>query len=77
MHTITIKSDKPKVLISLEEYENLKETVELLSNNPNLAQELKREREKIEKGEFVILDDFRKKTTLGFHRKNRAQKISL
>lgn len=61
MHTITIRSDKPKVLISLEEYENLKETVELLSNNPNLAQELKREREKIEKGEFVILDDFRKK----------------
>lgn len=61
MHTITIKSDKPKVLISLEEYEKLKETVELLSNNPKLAQELKREREKIEKGEFVILEDFKKK----------------
>lgn len=61
MHTITIKSDKPKVLISLEEYENLKETVELLSNNPNLAQELRKEREKIEKGEFVILEDFKKK----------------
>jgi PHD/YefM family antitoxin component YafN of YafNO toxin-antitoxin module len=61
MHTITIKSDKPKVLISLEEYENLKETVELLSNNPKLAQELKKEREKIEKGEFVIFEDFKKK----------------
>lgn len=61
MHTITIKSDKPKVLISLEEYENLKETVALLSNNPNLAQELRKEREKIEKGEFVILEDFKKK----------------
>ncbi|MDI6802639.1 MAG: hypothetical protein QME58_02180 [Bacteroidota bacterium] len=61
MHTITIKSDKPKVLISLEEYENLKETVELLSYNPRLAQELKKEREKIEKGEFVIFEGFKKK----------------
>lgn len=47
MATITIKSDKPVVLIPIDailsvikrsedEYESMKETIELLSNNPDL-----------------------------------------
>ncbi len=61
MSTITIKSDKPMVIIPMEEYENMKETIELLSENPSLIRELKEEREEIEKGNFISLEDFKKK----------------
>jgi PHD/YefM family antitoxin component YafN of YafNO toxin-antitoxin module len=43
MDTITIKSKKPMVIISLEEYESMKETIQLLTLNPNLPKELKEE----------------------------------
>ena len=61
MNTITIKSDKPIVAIALEEYESMKETIELLSANPCLAGELKKERDRMNKGHFVALSDFKKK----------------
>jgi PHD/YefM family antitoxin component YafN of YafNO toxin-antitoxin module len=61
MDTITIKSKKPMVIISLEEYESMKETIQLLTQNPNLPMELKEERKKIERGEFVSFEDFKKK----------------
>lgn len=61
MHTLTIKSGKPIVAITLEEYESMKETIELLSANPNLAGELKKERKSMDKGDFVSLADFKKK----------------
>jgi PHD/YefM family antitoxin component YafN of YafNO toxin-antitoxin module len=61
MDTITIKSKKPMVIISLEEYESMKETIQLLTQNPNLPKELKEERKKIERGEFVSFEDFKKK----------------
>ena len=61
MDTITIKSNKPMVIISLEEYESMKETIQLLTANPNLPRELKKERKKIERGDYISFEDFKKK----------------
>lgn len=61
MDAITIKSKKPMVIISLEEYESMKETIQLLTLNLNLPKELKEERKKIERGEFISFEDFKKK----------------
>lgn len=61
MPTITIKSDKPMVVIPIEEYESMKETMEILEINPNIARELKKEHERIEKGECISFDEFKKK----------------
>lgn len=61
MSSITIKSDKSVVLIPFEQYESMRETIELLSNYPNLPKELKKIRKEIEKGKFITFDDFKKK----------------
>lgn len=65
MSTITVKSDKPMVIIPMEEYENMKETIELLAENPNLVQELEKERQEIEKGNYISFEDFKKKHKVG------------
>jgi hypothetical protein len=39
----------------------MKETIQLLTLNPNLPKELREEREKIEKGEYISFEDFKKK----------------
>ncbi len=61
MHNITIKSDKPVVLIPIEQYESMKETIRLLSNNPNLPKELRKKRREMDKGQVISFDDFKKK----------------
>jgi PHD/YefM family antitoxin component YafN of YafNO toxin-antitoxin module len=61
MDTITIKTNKPMVIISLTEYESMKETIRLLTENPNLPKELKKERKKIERGDYISFEDFKKK----------------
>jgi len=61
MHTITIKSDKPIVVIPIEEYESMRETIELFSANPYLLEELGEERRKMERGDFISFKDFKKK----------------
>ncbi|MCK4404705.1 MAG: hypothetical protein KAW02_06390 [candidate division Zixibacteria bacterium] len=61
MDTITIKTNKPMVIISLKEYESMKETIQLLTENPNLPKELKKERKKIERGDYISFEDFKKK----------------
>lgn len=61
MQSITIKSDKPVVIIPIEQYESMKETIELLSSDPNLPKKLREERRKIEKGEYITFRDFKKK----------------
>ncbi len=61
MDTITIKTKKPMVIISLDEYEGMKETIQLLTKNPNLPRELKKERKKMERGDFISFEDFKKK----------------
>jgi len=61
MHNITIKSDKPIVLIPIEQYESMQETISLLSTNPNLPEELRKERREMDKGKFISLENFKKK----------------
>ena len=60
MATIKVKSDKPVVVIPIAEYESMKETIEILSSYPGLADELKEERKNIDNGEFVSYEDFKK-----------------
>lgn len=61
MSAITIKSEKPIVAIPLEDYESMKETIELLSANPCLADELRKEKMKMKKSHFIALSEFKKK----------------
>ncbi len=61
MHSVTIKSDKPLVVIRAEEYESMKETLELLSANPNLKQELEEEQRSIAKGKSITWAEFKNK----------------
>lgn len=61
MHTLTIKSKKPLLVIPLEEYESMRETIELLSLNPRLPQELREIRRRMDRGEFISLEEFKKK----------------
>ncbi len=61
MHSITIKSDKPMVVIPADEYESMKETLELLVANPDLPKQLSRERQNIAEGKFVPWKEFKKK----------------
>lgn len=42
-------------------YESMKETIQLLTENPNLPKELKKERKKIERGDYISFEDFKKK----------------
>ena len=61
MHTITIKSPKPMVVIPMDEYESLRETIMLLSTNPKLPAELKKIRRQMEEGRAISLEEFKKK----------------
>lgn len=61
MSTFTIKTDKPMVLIPIDEYESLKETIELLSMNPKLPEEIRKIRAEMKRGKKISLEDFKKK----------------
>jgi PHD/YefM family antitoxin component YafN of YafNO toxin-antitoxin module len=61
MNSVTIKGEKPLVVISVDEYESMKETIELLSADPDLAQELEEERRGISKGRSITWAEFKKK----------------
>ena len=60
MPTLTIKSDKPMVLIPVEEYDSLRETIEILSN-PALVRDIRRGLKDIEEGKTVKLSELRRK----------------
>jgi PHD/YefM family antitoxin component YafN of YafNO toxin-antitoxin module len=62
MPTLTIKSDKPMVLIPVEEYDSLRETIEILSN-PALIRDIKRGLKDIEEGRTVRLSELRRRKT--------------
>ncbi len=64
MHSITIKSDKPLVVIPAEEYESMKETLELLAGNPNLPAELEKERQSVAQGHSIAWEEFKKKHSI-------------
>jgi PHD/YefM family antitoxin component YafN of YafNO toxin-antitoxin module len=59
--TITIKVDKPMVLISIDEYEGMMETIELLAANPKLPEDIKKIRAAMKKGKKISLSDLKKK----------------
>ena len=61
MHTLTIKSAKPLVVMTAEEYESMKETIELLSVNPRLPQELEEQRQAVARGKYTTWREFKKK----------------
>jgi len=65
MPTLTIKSDKPMVLIPIEEYDALRETIEILSDTA-LMRDIKRGLKDFEEGKTVKLSELRRK----YHKKN-------
>ena len=58
MPTLTIKSDKPVVVISVEEYESLLETIEILSN-PSLIKDIEIARKEFREGKTISLEKLR------------------
>ena len=58
MKTMTqIKTDRPVVLVPIEEYERMKETIEILSN-PSIVRAIKRGRKEFKEGKTVELEEF-------------------
>jgi len=52
--TLKIESSKPVVIVPLEYYEGLMETIDILGEYPKIAEELKKEKEEFLKGNFVL-----------------------
>lgn len=52
MPTLTIKSDKPMVLIPIEEYDSMRETIEIISD-PALVRDIRRARREFKEGKTV------------------------
>ena len=56
MPTLTIKSDKPMVLVPVEEYNSMRETIEILSD-PTLVRDIRRARREFKEGKTVRWED--------------------
>jgi PHD/YefM family antitoxin component YafN of YafNO toxin-antitoxin module len=54
-----IKPGQTLVVIPVEEYEGMKETIEILEENPNILKELKAAEKRHKKGKFVSLENFK------------------
>lgn len=59
MPTITIKSDKPMVLISSEEFDSMREAIEILSD-PELMKDIEEARKALREGRTISWDDLKK-----------------
>ena len=59
MPTITIKSDKKMILISSEEYDSMREALEILSN-PDLVKDIEEARKAFREGRTVSWDEVRR-----------------
>jgi len=60
MTTLIITSDKPVVVIPADEYEDLLERLEILSN-PSLIRDIRRGLKEFEEGKTVKLSDIRRR----------------
>jgi len=60
MQTLIIKSDKPMMLIPFEEYEAMRETIEILSNR-RLINDIRRAIKEHEEGKSLDFDEFWRK----------------
>jgi len=58
MPTLTVTSDKPVVVLDLEEYESLKETLEILSNQ-HLMRSIEQGQKDYREGKTVKLSELR------------------
>lgn len=58
-YVITVNGKPVARLVSNEEYESLKETLEIMSN-PQLMKDIKEGEEEIKRGEYVTLEEFEK-----------------
>ncbi len=61
MPTIAFDADKPVVVIPLEEYESLMETLEILSD-PDLIRDIEDARKAFREGRTVSWEDMKKET---------------
>ncbi len=60
MPTLTIKSDKPMMLVSVEEFESMKETIDVLSDKA-LLKVIEQGRQEFAEGKTIKLSDLRQK----------------
>ena len=58
MPTLTIKSDKPVVVVPLDEYEDLLDTLEILSD-PTLKRDVEKARKEFREGKTISLAKLR------------------
>jgi PHD/YefM family antitoxin component YafN of YafNO toxin-antitoxin module len=56
MPTLTIRSDKPMVLVPVDEYNSMRETIEILSD-PALVRDIRRARREFKEGKTVSWED--------------------
>lgn len=68
-YTLTEKGIPKVVLMSVEEFESWKETIELLEEDPNIFKDLKKAEEEIKKGHYYTLDEVMEH--LGYTQKNK------
>jgi len=57
-YTLTQRGRPSIVVMSVEEYESLKETIEVMKEIPVLDEEIKRAEKEYDEGSFVTLEDF-------------------
>src|SRR3989344_3130021 len=65
---LTNKGETKAVLISQAELESLEETLDLLSSNPNILQELKEAEEQVARGEYVTLEELEEELKIKRHK---------
>ncbi len=58
MPTLTIESDKPVVVVPLDEYQELLDTLEILSD-PTLKRDVEQARKEFREGKTISLEELR------------------
>ena len=69
--TIKIESEKPFVVLPLKDYEGLVETLDILSTNPNISVELRKEKKEFLKGNYIL---YNKEKTKSYKNGSRRKK---
>ncbi|MBI4029039.1 MAG: type II toxin-antitoxin system Phd/YefM family antitoxin [Candidatus Blackburnbacteria bacterium] len=60
-YTITVNGEPKAVLLSVDEYESLKETLEILSSS-KLMRDIREAEAQVKRGDVVDWEDFKKET---------------
>jgi len=64
MNSINLKVDEPVVILPLSDYEALMESLEILTNNSSILDQIDKARKEIAEGKGVSLDEFLKELDL-------------